>query len=514
MLGPPKARCLDRPVLVSLEALVPPGHFYRHLEATLDLGFVRAWVADRYAARGRPSIDPVVFFKLQLVMFFEGIRSERRLIETASLHLAQRWYLGYALDEPLPDHSSLTRIRERLGLATFRRFFEAIVEQCRAAGLVWGEELIVDATQVRANAAVGSLAPRLRAVVDDHLVDLFGPGRTQGDDDGATAAAGPAPAAPEADDAPVRLRPGAGEDAAPPPRWDLLETCRLDPERPGSRGYARVNDVLVSRTDPDAALMRRRSDHPQGLGYHAHYLVDGGRHRIILHALITPADVMDNQPLLDQLRRAMFRWRLRPRRVIADAGYGATENIRGLEEAGIQAYIPLTDFDHRTAFFGRDRFTYDAQRDEYRCPAGQPLPRHTAKYGEEVVTYRAEAAACNACPLKAHCTDAEHGRTIQRSVHEAHLERVRGYRATADFKRAMRKRQVWVEPLFGEAKQWHGLRQFRLRGLARVNTEGLLIAAGQNLKRLLTATGWGRRHGPCGSLCSAASTSSPRMGLV
>lgn len=90
MLGPPKARCLDRPVLVSLETLVPPDHFYRHLEATLDLGFVRAWVADRYPARGRPSIDPVVFFKLQLIMFFEGIRSERKLIETASLHLAQR----------------------------------------------------------------------------------------------------------------------------------------------------------------------------------------------------------------------------------------------------------------------------------------------------------------------------------------------------------------------------------------------------------------------------------------
>jgi hypothetical protein len=63
----------------------------------------------------------------------------------------------------------------------------------------------------------------------------------------------------------------------------------------------------------------------------------------------------------------------------------------------------------------------------------------------------------------------------------------------------MRKRKVWPEPLFGDAKQWHGLRQFRLRGLNRVNMEGLLIAAGQNLKRWLAATGWGRRHGPTGS---------------
>ena len=77
---------------------------------------------------------------------------------------------------------------------------------------------------------------------------------------------------------------------------------------------------------------------------------------------------------------------------------------------------------------------------------------------------------------------------------------MRGYHATEAYKKAMRKRQVWVEPLFAEAKDWHGLRRFRLRGLLNVNIEGLLIAAGQNLKRLLAATGWGRRHAPCGSL--------------
>jgi hypothetical protein len=110
MLGPAKVRRLSEPIAVSLEKLVPRDNFYRHLEATLDLTFVREWVRDLYPERGRPSIDPVVFFKLQLIMFFEGIRSERKLIETASLHLAHRWYLGYALDEELPDHSSLTRI--------------------------------------------------------------------------------------------------------------------------------------------------------------------------------------------------------------------------------------------------------------------------------------------------------------------------------------------------------------------------------------------------------------------
>jgi transposase len=90
MLGPTKTRHLDQPIAVSREDLVPRVNVSRHLEAALDLPFVREWVVELYADRGRPSIDPVVFFKRQLVMFFGGIRSERQLIETASLNLAHR----------------------------------------------------------------------------------------------------------------------------------------------------------------------------------------------------------------------------------------------------------------------------------------------------------------------------------------------------------------------------------------------------------------------------------------
>jgi transposase len=136
------------PYDLSLEDLVPQDHFYRRLEETLDLSFVRGLVAPLYAGGGRPSVDPIVFFELRLVMFFEDIRSERQLIGMVTDRLSLRWYLGYDLFEPLPDHSSLTRIRERYGLLVFRRFFERIVAECVEAGLVWGEELFFDATKV------------------------------------------------------------------------------------------------------------------------------------------------------------------------------------------------------------------------------------------------------------------------------------------------------------------------------------------------------------------------------
>jgi hypothetical protein len=128
------------------------------------------------------------------------------------------------------------------------------------------------------------------------------------------------------------------------------------------------------------------------------------------------------------------------------------------------------------------------------------LPQRKTKYTEEEVVYRAEAAICNGCPRKGECTASDHGRIVHRSFYEAYLGRVSGYHPTEAYQKAMRKRQVWVEPLFAEAKEWHGLRRLRLRGLLNANIQGLLIAAGQNVKRFLAATGWGRRHTPCGSL--------------
>ena len=114
----------------------------------------------------------------------------------------------------------------------------------------------------------------------------------------------------------------------------------------------------------------------------------------------------------------------------------------------------------------------------------------------------------------------DQGRLLRRSFHAASLERVKGYRDTLAFKRAMRKRSIWVEGLFAEAKQWHGLHRFRLRGLVNVNIQALLVAAGQNLKRWFQATGWGHRgfpgaaFAPFGELATTSGTSSRLVGML
>lgn len=233
------------------------------------------------------------------------------------------------------------------------------------------------------------------------------------------------------------------------------------------------------------------------LGYHTHYVVDGGKSRIILSVLVTPGEVMDNHPMLDLLWHTCFRWHLRPKQVTADSLYGTGENLKAIEEAHIRAYIPIAERgQHNMGYYGLATFTYDASQDQYRCPQGQVLRPAYRMEGTQEVQYRADAAICNACPVKAQCTESSRGRHVHRSFFADYVERVKGYQQTFAYQKAMNKRQVWVEPLFGEGKQWHGMGRFRLRRLWRVNCEALVIATGQNLKRLLQKRGWGRRPFP------------------
>ena len=291
---------------VSVEDLVRRDHFYRHLESKLDLSFVRELVSDRYSSIGRPSVDPVVFFKLQLVMFFEGVRSERLLIRVAADRLSIRWYLGYGLCEPLPDHSSLTRIRERYGLEVFRRFFEEIVERCIEARLVWGRELYFDATKVEANASLDSVGTRF--AVEAHLAHLFPDQAAERLYDGQAA-----PHTLRVDLAETLLEELAEEKSS---RHDwIAEEGRQNRENVHGE-YRRTSDYRMSRTDPDASLMpQKKGIH---LGYHVHYAVDGGKARVILQALVTPSEVMENMPMLDLLWRSCFRWKLYPHQVTGD----------------------------------------------------------------------------------------------------------------------------------------------------------------------------------------------------
>jgi hypothetical protein len=121
--------------------------------------------------------------------------------------------------------------------------------------------------------------------------------------------------------------------------------------------------------------MKRRESKGSHLGYYTHYVVDGGKARIMLNALVTPFEVTENQPMLDLLWRTSFRWQIHPRQVTGDTAYGTVENIAAVERAGIRAYVPLTGAGKARPYFSEEEFLYDPSDDSYLYPAGQRLRR-------------------------------------------------------------------------------------------------------------------------------------------
>jgi hypothetical protein len=281
-------------------------------------------------------------------------------MEQVHLNVAHRWFIGYDFPEAVPDHSSLSKIRERYGLEIFHQFFEQIVELCAAAGLVWGEELYFDGTKVEANADIDKMVDRAEYEAQQHAKELW--------------------------DIPEKA-PAMATLAALVEKYDGE---KISGNRKSS--YQRLADEKVSPVDTDASPMRPSGGGSAVLGYHDHYVVDGGKARIILAALVTPASIMDNTPLLDIVDWVCDRWKLTPKLASGDAKYGTVPNIVGLEKRGMKAYSPLPDLSKRTKYYPPSQFQYDPENDQYICPLGEILSLFSRRKTEENFVYRAEAA--------------------------------------------------------------------------------------------------------------------------
>jgi len=144
---------------LSLDDLVPKNHLLHRIGDAIDFSFIYELPRPYYSYTGQPSVDPIVLFKTLLIRYLCGVTSDRRLLEEVQVNLAHRWFLGYDLDEPVPDHSVLSKARVRFGMQVFEAFFTKTMDLCKDADLVNGEATFVDSTFMRANAARSSLEP-------------------------------------------------------------------------------------------------------------------------------------------------------------------------------------------------------------------------------------------------------------------------------------------------------------------------------------------------------------------
>jgi transposase len=423
---------------VNLEKRVRANHPLRQVKGAIDFSFVREEVAHCYGKKGNESVAPEVILKMMFLLFFDDIKSERELMEVIGERLDYLWFLGYGLDEKIPDHSVLSKARARWGKEVFESLFVRTVAQCVEAGLVGGSKLHVDSSLVDADASKESV--------------IKGP--------------------PELIAALKRA-------------YQATESKLEESSTPES--YQAVNDRMMSRSDPDAAMVRKGSGDSRPR-YQHHRAIDD-QEGVITATETTPGSIAENKKLLDLIDQHESNTRAQVQIVVADHKYGTQENYvacqaRGLTthmgDAGIKAHRG-----HTPDIFGDDTFIYDPVKDIYRCPAGQTLKPRRVHPIRRTIEYKAPARLCAACVLRAQCTRSQHGRTVQRHEKQGLLDVARAQAHSIAARRNRKRRQHLMERSFADAANNHHFKRARWRRLWRQQIQDYLIAAIQNVRIFL-----------------------------
>lgn len=429
--------------IVTLEELVPQDHLLRLIDQYIRFDFIREKTSHLYCAdNGRPALDPVLLFKILFIGYLFGIRSERQLMREIQVNVAYRWFLGLRLTDKVPDASTLSQNRGRrfAGTGIEQQIFDAIVEQAIEHRLIGGRVFYSDSTHLKASA-------------NKNRHDLHQVAQT------------PATYLAELEMAIDADREAHGKKPLP----------KKDEDAP-------TREIKVSRTDPEAGYMVRDGK-PTGFFYLDHRTVDGA-HALITDIHVTPANVHDSGPYLARLDRMRGRFGFDVAAAGLDAGYFTPAICKGLEERGVYGVIGYRRPNHREGYFYKRDYDYDRERDGYVCPNGQFLPYRTTNR----VGYREYASSpdlCAACPMKGQCTQSAAGvKVVTRHVWENFKETVGAHRLTDKGKALYKRRKETVERSFADAKELHGHRYARFRGLAKVRGQCLLAGACQNMKKI------------------------------
>lgn len=426
---------------VTMESLMPDRHFLRDLDRLVDFSFVYDKVESLYSHTGRRSIDPVVIVKMMLLGYLYGIDSERRLEQEVQVNIAYRWFLGIDLDEPVPDHSTLSQLRRRKfnGTTLFEDIFEEVVRLCMDKGLITGKLLLTDSTHVRANAR-------------NDLYETV----TVADEPSAYI---------------KRLNNNAVEDGL------LAE----DYEK---RMTPKTKEIKQSTTDPESGYMHRPGK-PNGFYYLSHQTCDS-ENGLITDVFVTPGNVKDSSPHSERIQYQIDKYGFETKAVCADKGYDSSEIHADMLERGIQTYIPRQKANTAEDRFQPSDYLYDESADCFICPNNQIIPYgyYDPRIGGKV--YCSKSHCCKNCPFRGKCiTEKSQSKRILRKQNQSAYEIQCAKKDTPQYFSAMRLRQIWCEGNFSHQKANHNLRRVRTRGLGKASMHCLLSATAFNLKRMV-----------------------------
>lgn len=435
---------------VIIDDLVPDDHLLRKIDSTIDFSFILDRTAHLYCPdNGRPPIHPITLFKMLLIGYLYGIRSERQLVKEIQVNVAYRWFLGYGLTDKIPCHSIFSQNRRRRfhDSSVFEAIFIDIVRMGIENGLVEGKVLYTDSTHLKANANKRQfqaieveVEPKYyfedlnQAITEDRVANGKKPLKSHDDDD----------------------------------------------ERP-----PKMKEIKASTTDPDSGFMTRDGK-PLGFFFLDHRTVDP-KFNFITDVFITPGNVNDSTCYIDRLKLQLDRFKFPVLAVGIDAGYNTMYICKELVDLNIMGVIGHRRQNWKRGFFKKSYFEYDPDQNVYICPEGQKLRyKTTNRSGHK--EYASDRTVCKGCPSLGKCTESKiQQKIITRHVWEENKEIIDHYRATFCGKEIYRKRKETIERSFANAKQLHGYRYAKYRGIERIREQAYMTAIAQNIKKLVKA---------------------------
>ena len=441
---------------VSLEEMVPQNHLLRKIDAAIDFNKLYEFVEKLYCEdNGRPSMDPVVLFKIVLIQHIYGISSLRRTLEEVGMNLAYRWFIGYPLNEAVPHFSTVSyNFKHRFNHATVEYVFRWVLKAAAEEGYLDTEAIFVDGTHIKASANLKKQAKKA---------------------------------------VPKEAKRYARE---------LFEEVNKDREEHGKKPFSDDSDkkppkekeTVVSTTDLESGVFHK-GEHKKCFAYEAHTACD--KHNFILGVHITPGNVHDSvafDPLYDEL----CEYYPEHQTVVADSAYKTPWICKRIFESGRTLATCYTR--PKTKKNGHPWWTYvyDEYFDDVICPEYRAL-HYTTTNRDGYREYKSRTYFCKNCPTRAQCTEnAKCEKTVLRHVWQDFVEMAEHVRHMTVYRELYRLRKEKIERVFADAKEKHGMRYTQYRGLAQVTNWVKLKFAAMNLKKLATWK-WNDSHpGPDG----------------
>ena len=442
-------------ILSTLEELVPAEHLVRKLDNCIDFTFIEELVKDLYSLSGRPSVPPVVLFKLIFINIVFGINSMRRTCEECQVNMAYRWFLGLSIYDDIPNYSTWSQnyIRRYKDSNVFNQIFDTILNQAIEYGFVDMETVFGDGTHQKANANKNKYkdveVEIVKKVYEDAMLEEINEDRRK---------------------------------HGKKPLKDVQKTEIMFDEKTGEViENIEMKHIKESLTDPESGCFHKGEKEKCFAYTHQTFCDKNG---FVLASITKPGNVHDSVAFFDVYNILNEKYKEQIKNVCLDAGY---VNPAICREIILSGHIPLMPYKKPMTgkgLFKKYEYAYDEYYDCYICPNNEIL-RYTTTDKKGYKLYKSNPEKCKKCPLRDKCTKSKNNqKVIIRHIWEEYKEQANENRYTKIWKDNYPLRKETIERTFGDCKEQHGLRFSRVRGVLKNEQNATMIFACHNLKKM------------------------------